>query len=143
MRKYLEEIGISESQTCAPMTTADDDSRMPRFIKQREEYGFDERETWALNFTFACWLYEHLRMYLEVGGQMVNLSYHHFDIPVLNEDNTEAIENHTQEECIALCCQYLENYLKLENDVDMCESADRNLKAAIKIFAEISPAMWW
>ena len=45
----------------------DDEIRNQKWKKEVEEYGFDEREMWLLDFTFFCWLYEHLRKYREVG----------------------------------------------------------------------------
>ena len=45
----------------------DDEIRNQKWEKEREQYGFDEREMWLLDFTFFCWLYEHLRKYREVS----------------------------------------------------------------------------
>ena len=45
----------------------DDEIRNQKWEKEREQYGFDERETWNLDFTFFCWLYERLRKYKEVS----------------------------------------------------------------------------
>ena len=45
----------------------DDEVRNQKWRKEVEEYGFDERETWNLDFTFFCWLYERLRKYKEVS----------------------------------------------------------------------------
>ena len=32
----------------------DDEIRNQKWEKEREQYGFDERETWNLDFTFFC-----------------------------------------------------------------------------------------
>ena len=45
----------------------DDEIRNQKWEKEREQYGFDERETWNLDFTFFCWLYERLKKYKEVS----------------------------------------------------------------------------
>ena len=45
----------------------DDEIRNQKWEKEREECGFDERETWNLDFTFFCWLYERLKKYKEVS----------------------------------------------------------------------------
>ena len=45
----------------------DDEVRNQKWKKEREECGFDERETWNLDFTFFCWLYERLMKYKEVN----------------------------------------------------------------------------
>ena len=38
-------------------------SRHEKFMKQREDYGFDERETWNMGYTSILWLYAHLKRY--------------------------------------------------------------------------------
>ena len=52
--KYLKELGISDDM-CVPNTDyKDTEGRDERFKKQRKKFGFDERETWAMDFTLAC-----------------------------------------------------------------------------------------
>ena len=162
--KYLNEIGIKSNECCVFNTTDADDvsRRLDRLMKQRKEYGFDERETWALNSTLAGWLYSHLRMYKDIGGKVVNLEYHKFEIPVIKrlepneikyiEGSTfperyykEVLEEHTQEECIDLAIEYLEYYLKNGDAVKFEKEAKATEKCqcAMKIVAEILPALWW
>ena len=62
--KYLKDLGIKEDNT--PQGWNKDDSRQERWIKEREIYGFDEKEIWSMDFTFKLWLYERLSMYNEV-----------------------------------------------------------------------------
>ena len=45
----------------------DDEIRNQKWKKEREQFSFDEREMWLLDFTFFCWLYEHLKKYKEVS----------------------------------------------------------------------------
>ena len=45
----------------------DDEIRNQKWESERQEFGFDERETWNLDFTFFCWLYERLKKYKEVS----------------------------------------------------------------------------
>ena len=45
----------------------DDEIRNQKWEREIEEYGFSERETWNLDFTFFCWLYERLKRYKEVN----------------------------------------------------------------------------
>ena len=44
-----------------------DEIRNKKWESERQEFSFDEREMWLLDFTFFCWLYEHLRKYREVS----------------------------------------------------------------------------
>ena len=43
-----------------------DEIRNKKWESERQEFSFDEREMWLLDFTFFCWLYERLRKYKEV-----------------------------------------------------------------------------
>ena len=45
----------------------DDEIRNQKWEKEREQFSFDEREMWLLDFTFFCWLYERLKKYKEVN----------------------------------------------------------------------------
>ena len=63
--KYLENI-LPKGKTPYDFE-CDDEIRNQKWEKEREQYGFDERETWNLDFTFFCWLYERLRKYKEVS----------------------------------------------------------------------------
>ena len=70
-RKYLNDIGIKDN-----FMELEHDERRGVWDKEIEEYGFAEYETWCLRFHFYCWLYERLKMYLEVNGG--DLNYHKF-----------------------------------------------------------------
>ena len=45
----------------------DDEVRNQKWEKEREQYGFDEREMWLLDFTFFCWLHERLKKCKEIN----------------------------------------------------------------------------
>ena len=44
-----------------------DEIRNQKWESERQEFSFDEREMWLLDFTFFCWLYERLKKYKEVN----------------------------------------------------------------------------
>ena len=44
-----------------------DEVRNQKWESERQEFSFDEREMWLLDFTFFCWLYERLKKYKEVN----------------------------------------------------------------------------
>jgi len=50
--KYLKDLGIKEVNT--PQGWNKDDSRQERWIKEREIYGFDEKETWSMGSHLSC-----------------------------------------------------------------------------------------
>lgn len=160
--KYLNDLGIKSDEICIFNTSEKKDKRADRFKKERKKYGFDSRETWCLGWTMIGWMYSHLKMYLETGGRVVNLSFHKFDVPVLVEipederevyegsENVKAyqkevITNLTQEEAINTALGYMEYYLK-NNDTFKHEEETRAIECAqcaMKIVAEVFPALWW
>ena len=160
--KYLNNLGIRSTECCIFNTRGYRDAgkeRKKRFQKQRKKYGFDERETWSLDYTLIGWLYSHLKMYLDLA--IVDLTYHTFKIPYLvalkddeltfaqgcqlpdryyREEQKEA----TQEEAIRLACEYMEYYLKYGGACGESEyrAAEMGI-CSLKIVAEIFGALWW
>lgn len=131
--KYLEDLGIP-IENIGTNFCEDSDKRMDDWKRQREEYGFDERETWNMDFTFIEWLYSHLMMYLETGGKVVDLDYHTFTFEEQEYTQREAIED------ILHACR---DYLLSEMFCDKYQQIAQNMQRAVKLFAEILPAMWW
>lgn len=70
--KYLEKI-VSLEDT--PYGWNKDDKRNYEWSKQREEYGFDERETCNLDSIFFYWLYERISMYDEISPVNTNTEF--------------------------------------------------------------------
>lgn len=133
--KYLEDIGL-QSEQITSNTCGDNDDRKSRWDKQRELYGFDERETWALERTFVEWLYSHLKMYLDVAGEVIDLNFYKFEYKG---------EQCTQHKCIEIIISACEKYLKAEEDPLWIDdnSVVQDMMDAIKLFADTFPAMWW
>ena len=128
-RKYLDDIGVTER----PDTWRIDDSRQERWQEQQEIYGFDDRETWSLDCAFYCWLYERLKMYLDVN--CVNLTFHKFEYEG---------EELTQEECINRMLKGCEVYFKHDGDTwFVSEEEWKVIDDVAKIWAIVLPAMWW
>ncbi len=163
MHKYLNDIGIKSNDCCVFNTEEIDNERQEYFIEQRQMYGFDERETWSMDYTFATWLYEHLQAYKEFANEVVDLEFHKFLIPVLydipedkltyiNEDKTivsqykyEIIEEHTELEAIDIMIDYLKKYLidTFSDDWKEDQIKIEYLQGAIGILKEVIPALWW
>lgn len=151
MTKYLEELGVKEDAVVDSRLYSEekDEERSKRFEEQRKEYGFDERETWDLRYTSACWLYQHIKFYKELGGQIVDLSFYKFKF---RDDDGKKSEL-TQEQSIDKILELLENFIKYENKSGIWEDVDKEneeelktqkgLQEAFRMYAEIIPAMWW
>ena len=129
--KYLEKIPAAIKAYTAG--TAADDYRQERWATEREEYSFDERETWNLNSTFYAWLYEHLQMYKERAGKMVNLEYHTFEY----EGKT-----YTQLEMIDQICEMIEFFFSSEFE-EWDEKCWKYVSNIERMWAVVMPTMWW
>ena len=158
MHYYLNELGIKDKDIYLQI---DEDiiAKHPEMQSETEKYGFASCETWNLDSVACAWLYEHLKMYLDVN--CINLDFHKADIPVLVDNpspdagsvvNSEWVPYYieetrtmTQGECIEMCCSYLEDYFKTVNIISIEEEGRGTEKAqcAFKIFAVILPMMWW
>lgn len=129
-RKYLDDIGEDYSWVWKPEGSERDEL----FEKEREIYGFDSRETWNLDCVFYMWLYERLKMFVEIGGQVVDLNFHKF---VYKE------KEYTQLELINMMIERLEYYFKREDLFVSSEEEYEPIKEIGEIWALVLPAMWW
>lgn len=128
-RKYLDDIGVADR----PDTWCPNDDRQPEWDKEQAEYGFDERETWSMEYTFYCWLYERLKMFLDVN--CIDLTFHKFEFEG---------ETLTQQECIDRMLTGCATYFNCEDyRWDATEEEVKIIEDVAKIWALVLPAMWW
>lgn len=66
MRKYLNDIGVKDKDL--PWNWNKGDQRSDEWKQERKKYGFDERDTWSLDYTLVCLVYERLKMYREIAA---------------------------------------------------------------------------
>lgn len=132
--KYIEDLGIP-LKNIGTNFCDDTDERNKKWKEERKIYGFDERETWSLDHYFVEWLYSHLMMYMETGGTVIDLNYHKFNF---------AGKEYTQKEAIDYILYACKEYL-LCDDIYCGNTGELipNTQKAIRLFAEILPAMWW
>lgn len=67
--KYLDKLGMPRKLQGTRFTKDE-----KRFKKQRRKYGFDQREIYNLDHTFAEWLYCRLKMYDDLN--FIDTSFH-------------------------------------------------------------------
>ena len=130
-RAYLNELECSDP---FPFSyTAYNDERISEWEHEREIYGFDSTETWDLAETFYACLYEHLRMYQDKAGKIVNLHYHKFEWRG---------EEYYQDEIIDMILERLR--FRFSDEYDDFE-AEQNLyiNEIGELWAIVLPAMWW
>lgn len=126
MNKYIEDLGIKFEDT--PWGWDNNGERQVKWQEQRDTYGFDERETWGLDFTFGIWLYTRVKMFKEVSSKIIKLDFNKFII-----DDKE----YTQLEIIDQILENTKIYLTSSDD-----NIDKLIKSA-ELFAKVLPAMWW
>lgn len=132
-RKYLEELHSETVTNYCRLLENKEDDREAIWEKERQIYGFDNRETWSLDFTFYLWLYERLMMYKEIGGQAVDLTYHRFEYKNKEYTQLELID----EMLTRLRFCFSEEYNEWnEEDYEYVHEIEA-------IWAVILPAMWW
>lgn len=127
---YLDEL----ESNALPFSLANpNDKRTEEWEIERQIYGFDSTETWDLNSTFYAWLYEHLRMYVDIGGEIVNLDFHKYE---WHE------REYTQLELINEILDRIRFYFSKDyDDFDMEDIT--YIREIGEIWAIILPAMWW
>lgn len=127
---YLDEL---ERDPYPYSETNPDDERQAHWAEQKRIYGFDDSETWDLNSTFYAWLYERLRMYVDIGGEIIDLDFHKFE---WHE------REYTQLELINEILDRIRFYFSEEyNDFDIEDIT--YIREVGEIWALILPAMWW
>lgn len=121
-RKYLDDINI------VPYFDEKEDSeRGELFEKNKEIYGFDERETWNLDYSFVVWLYERVSRYRDVAQNVIDLKFRKF------EYNGEI---KTQMEMINILLDKCKCYIESDNIYSDCLEI-------VDIWRLIINAMWW
>lgn len=139
-RKYIDDLGIKFEDTpqgfChEEFLSKDSDSRGEYWHKEREEYGFDNRETWSLDYNLKLWLYERLCMFNEVN--CINTNLHRF----IYKD-----KEITQQECIDRMIEGLKLDLILDT-WDRKRTDDIEVKTKIEdVFPILSlciNSLWW
>ena len=131
--KYLDDLGLDITEYGTNFIE-DDDERAEKWSKEKEEYGFDSRETWCLDKFFVEWLYTRLMMYKEKASEVVDLTFHKFEWEGEEISQIEAID-FLIEEC--------KNFLLNRDDFEKENEAYERMQKAIILWSMIFGAMWW
>lgn len=77
-RKYLRDVCTKNEykNLLCYYDESDGEHRVARWSKQEKEYGFCDKETWDLDSSFACLIYERVAMLMDVGARMVDFDFH-------------------------------------------------------------------
>lgn len=125
--KYLDDLGI-EKRHYGTNFCSDHDKRSPDWAIERMTYGFDQRETWNLEYTFVEWLYTRLMMYCKVN--IIDTTYHKIEWQG---------KELTQQECIDLLINAAKEFLiDTEDDKKFLAFCD-----LMPLWGKLLPYMWW
>ena len=129
--KYLDDLNIPINEYGTNFMP-DDDCRAESWSKEREEYGFDNRETWNLDRIFIEWIYTRVMMYKEYS--IVDTNYH--KIKHIKYKDTEITQGEAIDKILKLAKEILLN-------MDSDELFYDNSREICDIWKEILPCMWW
>ena len=123
----------------------EDASRQKTFDKQRQTYGFDDRELYNLDCTTIEWLYTHLVRYYHLIENKVSKNGK-FRVPIASTTSPYVIKYKKQDfnTCLELAIQYFEFFLQSPlNFGENQELAYEFAKYGMEIYAEILPYLWY
>ena len=129
-KKYLDDIGVKDR----PDLWCPSDSRQRKWARERKIYGFDSRETWCMDNLFYQWLYEHLRMYVDVCNCMLD------DPDMTWEYKGEQL---TQKQIIDMLLERLEYVFKFDLVFYVPEEKREYVDEIPVLWGMVMGAMWW
>ena len=101
---------------------------------QRRIRGWDDRETWALNYEFIVWLNTRTKKYLELADKIIDLDYHIF---------TYKGFRYSQRYIITKIIELTDEYLKICEKDMFDERLENIVKTTFDLFHLVYWAMWW
>ena len=110
-----------------------DEKDIPFPFNEKDYPKFDKRDTYNLNDTIACWLYERLRFFQE--HTIINLDYHKFNI-----DGEELTQRQCIQKMVDDCKVIMLGDIWDDESFNQMEVAKYDL---FKILGEVYWAMWW
>ena len=133
--EYLDDLGLAIEDYGTNFLSESNTSRSEKWARQREKYGFDEREIYGLDYTFIEWLYSHCRMYKDKAGNIIDLNFWRF----AHNGNV-----YTQGEAIDYIIKCTGDFLSRDRN-ELSTESDRYNAAldACRLWVEIMPQMWF
>ncbi len=133
--KYLDDLGLDFFEYGVNWTRKETKKKWRRaWRKQRETYGFDDRETYDMTRIFGEWLYSHLMMYRWKASKVIDLTYHKIEF----EGNT-----YTQIEALDRMIEWTEFYLRNRDDPDRYDESLESLQRATRLWEPFLAHAWW
>lgn len=134
-RKYIDDLEI---ETIYDSTK--DDDRQEKWKQEQELYGFDERDTWNLDYTMVTLLYERLKMYDKINN--VDTKYHTYTIGRKEETVQYWIEKMI-ENCEIVIKDEVNDKDTLEQYKEKEKIKHEKHKEIWEIWSQVFPSIWW
>lgn len=131
MNKILEEIGVKQSNLPWNWYSDFDDIREAIWEKEKEENGFDSRDTWHLDETILYLLYPRFVKYYELADVNINLDLHKYTI-----DGKE----YTQRELLIYIIDAMKNQIKFNIGEN---NKEQDMVKVFNIIGTIFGSLWW
>lgn len=133
MRKLLNDLGLKDKDL--PWNWNKGDTRQEEWKKERKEYGFDERDTWNLNFTLPLLVYERLKWYrmhapIDMDSDYPSNVYEFRGEQVMFGKSIDRI------------LKSFETKLK-KDDVKMTDEEYEEYQICWELLGVIMPGLWW
>lgn len=132
--KYLDELGLSIQDYGINFCDSSKDTRKRKWRRQRERYGFDDREIWNLDRTMAEWLYSHLMMYKEIGLKHIDGTYHKYEFKG---------KIYTLNEAVDFIIEAMKKYILADYYPNKIRECMSDAEDAFKLLGIIFPSLWW
>lgn len=127
--KYLDDLNIPIYEYGTNFVSDYHDYKASSWLKEREEYGFDNRETWNLNRIFIEWIYTRVMMYKECC--ILDLNYHKIAYKDLELTQGEIID------------RILELAKEILLDINNDNLFYNNSREICDLWKEVLFYMWW
>jgi len=131
--ELLEDIGLKPHQYGTNFCDKSD-KQWGKWRKQRKKNGFDERETWCMDFMFYQWLYTRLTMYKKKAKKIVDLTFYKFQY---TPSDTEIPIEVTQKTAIDIVRNEAKRMILSDDDTEVF---DKNI---MNLFYDLLPHLWW
>lgn len=125
--EFLDNIGIPIINYGVNWQTGDSEE----MSEQRRRYGFDMRETFNLNDTYAEWLYSHLMLYMQIVPRVIDLT----DVTVRVKGEQYSLERVLRE--------ILELLRSGLTEQDSEKRKWKLIRKATKLWSKVLPWVWW
>lgn len=125
---FLEKLGLKREEYGTNFSYGLPEKRSILWKRERELFGFDNRETWNLNTNFIEWLYSRLMMFNKVN--IIDTTFYKVEW-----EGKEITQQQAIDLLIKACAEYLRDSDNSEKFQAVCD--------LMPLWGKVLPYMWW